>query len=131
VNTDAQTATEQIIWVEGDATLVNTTRIGCGVGPADGLNPGEPCPADEIKPSILIIDGNATFDGPDILGLVYVTGNATITNSTDIQGAVIVGGALNNVTSASLDLVYNSDVLKSTRLGGNMIPVSGSWKDFN
>jgi hypothetical protein len=126
-NTEAQYATEEVIWIDGDVRLENVTTIGCGVT----LTTGDPCPPEELKPSILIIDGNAEFRGPDIFGLVYVTGNITVTSSTDIQGAVVVGGSLNNSTSGSLDLLFNSDVLNDARRNGGMLPLAGTWKDFN
>jgi hypothetical protein len=60
-----------------------------------------------------------------------VTGNVSITSSTDIQGAVVVGGSLSNTTSGSLDLLFNSDVLNDARRNGGMLPLAGTWKDFN
>jgi hypothetical protein len=73
-----------------------------------------------------------TFKGAPVFGLVYSTGNITFDSSTDIHGAVIAGGSLgSNKSNASLTLVYNSDVLQSTRGNGNLLPVAGSWKDFN
>ena len=126
-NTDAKYAKEEIIWVDGDVVLDNVTTIGCGVN----VTPGNPCPAGELKPSILIVDGDATFKGITIFGLVYVAGNVNISSSTDIQGAVVVGGFLDNSTSGSLDLLFNSDVLKNARSNGGMLPIAGTWKDFN
>ena len=126
-NNDAKYATEEIIWIDGDVVLDNVTTIGC----AENVTPGNPCPPEKLKPSILIVDGDATFKGITIFGLVYVTGNVDITSSTDIQGAVIVGGSLDNSTSGSLDLLYNSDVLRNARTNGGMLPLAGSWKDFN
>jgi hypothetical protein len=126
-NADAKYATEEIIWVDGDVVLDNVTTIGC----SENVTPGNPCPPEKLKPSILIINGDATFKGITIFGLVYVTGNVNISSSTDIQGAVVVGGTLDNTTSGSLDLLYNSDVLKNARSNGGMLPIAGSWKDFN
>ena len=126
-NTDAKYATEEIIWIDGDVVLDNVTTIGC----SENVTPGNPCPPEKLKPSILIIDGDATFKGITIFGLVYVAGNVNISSSTDIQGAVVVGGFLDNSTSGSLDLLYNSDVLRNARSNGGMLPIAGSWKDFN
>ena len=125
-NADVQYATEEIIWIEGDVDLANTTTIGCGTSPSSG----GVCPAGQLKPSVLIINGDATFSGPTIFGLVYVTGNISVTSSTDVQGAMIVTGTLTNTTSGSLDIVYNSAVLQSVRRSGNMLPAAGTWKDF-
>jgi len=131
-NSDTQYATEQIIWIDGDVNLENTTTIGCSVN----VTAGSPCPDSPLRTSILIIDGNATISGATIFGMVYVTGNAYIADSTDIHGALVVGNNLivqetsTTGTSGSLDLVYNSDVLRSARRSGNMLPIAGSWKDF-
>jgi len=123
---------EEVIWIDGDNSITeleNKLLIGCGRTVFDG---GASCEDDDIKPSVLIIDGDAKFDGAEIFGLVYVTGNVEVTSSTDIEGAVIVGGELKtNKTGGSFDLIYNSDVLRAARSNGSMLPVAGSWKDFN
>ena len=131
-NSDAQYATEEIIWIDGDVNLENTTTIGWSVN----VTAGSPCPDSPLRTSILIIDGNATMSGTTLFGMVYVTGNAIIADSTDIHGALVVGNNLivqetsTTGTAGSLDLVYNSDVLRSARRSGSMLPVAGSWKDF-
>jgi hypothetical protein len=127
VNSDAKNAAGEVVWVEGDTVLENTTVIGCAGNPSSGCSPGD----DDLKPSILIINGNVSFKGAPVFGLVYATGNITFDSSTDIQGAVIAGGSLTNKAGASLSLIYNSDVLQATRGNGNLLPVAGSWKDFN
>jgi hypothetical protein len=118
----------QIIWIRGNASLANKLIIGCDRDVYDG---GASCDDADINPSIFIVDGDVEFGGVEIYGLVYVTGNVAMTSSTDIQGALIVGGSVYpNTNSGSLDLVYNSPVLERARENGNLLPVAGTWKDF-
>ena len=124
---DVQTATEEIIWVDGDVTFTNNTTIGC----ESSVSGSNVCDAAETKPSIVIIDGNATFSGtPKIYGIVFVFGNIEISGSTQVTGALVAGGSLLNKTSGSLEMIYNTDVLAAARWNGPLRPVSGTWKDF-
>ncbi|WOH39165.1 PilX N-terminal domain-containing pilus assembly protein [Thalassotalea fonticola] len=107
----ANGAEGEVIWVDGDVV-----SNGGVIGSMD-------------EPSILIVDGNATFKGtPEFYGLVFVTGNLDVTGNTSFFGAVIVNGAASE--SGSLDIWYNSGLLEDLSETGPAVVTAGSWIDF-
>ena len=69
-NTDADLAQYEVIWVEGDTTIQGST-IGC----TTSVSGGGTCPVANRRPSIVIINGDASFTGtPHIYGILFVTG---------------------------------------------------------
>lgn len=117
----------EVIWVEGDTFLSNKTTVGCEIE----LGGAATCPAADVNPSILIVNGNLTTDGtPNFYGLVYVVGNMNMSSNTTVTGAIIVGGDTANNAGGSLDVWYNSDVLNQLRDNGPLAGTPGSWQDW-
>jgi len=126
-NTDVQLATNEIIWVEGDTAFSNNTTVGCKTV----VTGGNICANANTKPSIMIINGNATFSGTvQFYGIVYVTGSITITGSTTVHGALVGASTVSNATGGSLDIWYNSDLLERVKRNGPLGSSAGSWRDF-
>jgi hypothetical protein len=126
-NTDVQLATNEIIWVEGDTTFSNNTTVGCKVV----VTGNNVCATANTKPSIMIINGNATFGGTtQFYGIVYVTGSITITGNSTVYGALVGASSVTNNTGGSLDIWYNSDVLERVKRNGPLGSSAGSWRDF-
>ncbi len=126
--TDVQTATGEVIWVEGDAAFDSTT-VGCNVAVTGnklcGVDVGE---SDE--PSIMIINGNASFSGtPNFTGVVFILGDASLSANMSVQGAIIIAGET-TTASGSLDVYYNSQVMEDIRDNGPTSGAAGTWKDF-
>lgn len=125
-NTDADLAQYEVIWVDGDTTIQGST-IGCTTSVSGS---GE-CPEANRRPCIVIVDGNATFNGtPHIYGILYVTGNLTMSGNATVYGAVVSAGNASNSTGGSLDIWYNSDILRGTAMAGNSTSSAGTWIDF-
>lgn len=123
---DAHLATQKVVWVEGN-TLVTGMTVGCNTA----LYGSNVCPGYNTKPSILIINGNASFSGNShIYGLLFVSGDVHAGGNTTIHGAMVIGGNLTSSAGSSLDVWYNSDVLEDTTKAGHMTGASGTWKDF-
>jgi len=119
-------ATNEVIWVEGNANIDGGT-VGCSTA-VTGANE---CPAANLKPSIVIINGDVTFSGsPHFYGLLYITGNVSVGGGLDVTGAMVVQGENLN-TSGSLDVKYDSGVLSSASKKGKPGGGGGSWRDFD
>ena len=117
----------EVIWVEGDAVLTNTTTVGCEVAVAGVGN----CPIGNLDPSVLIINGNLETQGtPTFYGVVYVVGNMTLGGNNTVHGAMVVGGQTVSGAGGSLDLWYNTDVLTASRDNGPLAGNPGSWRDW-
>lgn len=124
--TDADLATHEVVWVEGNATLGGVT-VGCSTA----VTGNNSCPAADTKPSILIIDGDLTFQGtPHFYGIVFVTGSVHISGNTTITGALVVAGTATSDTGGSLDVWYNSTTLAGTAKAGASTGSAGTWQDF-
>jgi hypothetical protein len=124
---DVQLASNEVIWVEGDAAFDNNTTVGCGV-PVMGAGV---CASADQKPSIMIINGDATFDGtPHFYGLVFVTGTIAVSGNSTVYGALMSAGGLVNSAGGSLDVIFNSDLLQALRANGPLAAAAGSWRDF-
>ncbi len=125
---DISLQTEKAIWIDGSGgatTTLNGTTVGCTVA----VN-GNTCTLANRKPSILIIDGNATLAGnATFYGVVFVTGNLNITGNTTIVGAIIAAGAVTG-TTGSLDVYYNSNVINNLTKIGELGASAGSWRDI-
>ena len=125
--TDLALATNEVIWVEGDITLQKGITVGCKTV-VTGSNV---CPVGDQKPSIVIINGNATFNSsPHFYGLLYVTGSIDFSANSTFYGAVIAGGDIINQGGGSLDIIYHSGLLGSLTGIGPLASSSGSWRDF-
>ena len=125
--TDLALATNEVIWVEGDLTLQKGITVGCKTV-VTGSNV---CPVGDQKPSIVIINGNATFNSsPHFYGLLYVTGSIDFSANSTFYGAVIAGGDIVNQGGGSLDIIYHSGLLGSLVGIGPLASSSGSWRDF-
>jgi Tfp pilus assembly protein PilX len=125
---DVQLAANEVIWVEGDVTFDNNTTVGCTVV----VTGSGVCAAANTKPSILIVNGDATFNGtPHVYGLVFVIGNMNVSGSTTIYGALMSAGELTNSTSGNLEIVYDSGILRQLRAIGPLASAAGSWRDFD
>ena len=117
----------EVIWVEGNASLINTTTVGCGVS----VNGAATCPNANLDPSVLIINGDLTTQGtPKFYGIVYIVGNMTLSGNTTITGAAVIGGNTTNTTGGSVDVWYSSDLLNMTRDNGPLGGSPGSWHDW-
>lgn len=127
VNADVQLATHEVIWVEGDASFTNNTSVGCVVK----VTGNKTCTTAETEPSILIVNGNASFDGtPNFTGLVFVMGNASVTGNMTVMGSIAIAGDLSSNTGGSMDIWYNSEVLAKLENAGVRVGMAGTWKDF-
>lgn len=123
---DADLAANQVIWVEGDASLGSVT-VGC----TTSVTGNSVCPVANQEPSIVIVNGDLTFNGtPHFYGIVFVTGNVEISGNTTIHGAIVVAGTATSSTGGSLDVWYNSDVLDRTANAGATTGSAGTWQDF-
>ena len=122
---DIHLANKEVIWVEGNVTISGLT-VGC----AQAMTGNNICPAADMEPSILIINGDLTLQGgPQFYGIVYVAGNVTIVGNSTMVGAVVTQGAATN-TTGSLDVWYNSDLLAQLSDVGPPAGGGGSWRDF-
>lgn len=122
---DIDLATNEVIWVDGNAAL-NGGTMGCT---ATVVGAGT-CALADREPSILVVDGDFALSGtPHFYGLVYVTGNLTSSGNTTFHGALVTAGTV-NATGGSLDVWFNTDVINSLRVLGPLGNPSGSWKDF-
>lgn len=124
VAADIQTATHEVVWIEGDVPIQSLT-VGCE-RPLTGT---AGCPADEIKPSIVIINGDVSFSGsPTFHGLVFVMGDVNLSGNTRIYGGMAMSGTVSG--TGSLDIHYSSEILDGTRFAGGATGSAGSWRDF-
>ncbi len=120
-------ATGEVIWVEGDTVLENTTTVGCAVPVVGAGN----CDETDLDPSVLIINGNLQTNGtPTFYGIVYVVGSIFLGGNNTVHGAMIVGGQIQSTTGGSLDIWYNSGVLGASRDNGPLAGSPGSWRDW-
>ncbi|MGP1666642.1 MAG: hypothetical protein ACTS5I_12165, partial [Rhodanobacter sp.] len=124
-NSDAELATHEVIWVEGDTTVQGNT-IGC----TTSVGGNNVCPTNHQKPTIIIIDGNATLTGtPHVYGMLFVTGTMSVSGSATVHGAAVA--AVTSVNAGgSLDVRFNSSILAGSAVAGNSTGSAGSWKDF-
>jgi len=123
---DSHLTTGEVIWVEGDANLSGVT-VGCEVA-VTGSNV---CPESQTIPTIVIVNGNLTVTGTSkFYGILYTTGTLTLSGATTVTGAAISATDIQSNVGGSLDVWYNSDVLKALGTSGNISPSSGSWTDL-
>lgn len=126
-NPGVQLATGEIVWVEGNATFLNNTTIGC----ERVLVGGAFCPAADTDPSIVIINGDLIAQGtPNITGLLFVIGSIDLSGNMQVNGAAIVSGDFLSSGSGSFEVWYNSSVLNMTRDNGPLVGAPGSWQDW-
>lgn len=123
---DSHLATHEVVWIDGNANLSNIT-VGC----TTAVTGSGVCPAANTKPSIVIVDGDATFGGtPHFYGLLFVRGNVTGSGSVTVHGAMVIGGTSNSSTGGSLDIWYSSSVLEGVARAGATTGSAGTWRDF-
>lgn len=119
-------ATNEVIWVTGNTTL-NGSTVGC----SQSVTGNAVCPSANIKPSILIIDGDLELQGtPQFYGIVYVTGSLTARGNAAIYGSIVVAGNTNTNNGGSLDIWFHSTALSGTAKAGASTGSAGTWKDF-
>lgn len=114
----------QVVWIEGDATLPG--GASGVIGATKSLGP----PAVPAAPVIIIVNGNlnlASFNG-EINGLLYVHGNVTGTGSPTIYGAMVVAG--NATANGNIKIIYDPLGLKAAEKIGKAARVPGTWADF-
>jgi len=105
-----------IVYVDGDASLVGG---GNTIGSSDSS-------------AIIIVDGDFTFNGGTIYGMVYVTGTLTMAGGATVVGSLIAEDGV-DMGSGTSSLVYapNSHGDPEKRpLRGTTGIVSGSWRDW-
>lgn len=125
-NSDVDLATNEVIWIEGNHTF-NSVTVGC----TTSVSGSNTCPANNTKPSIIIVNGNASFSGtPQFYGLLFVTGTLSMSGNTTVHGAVVAGGNATSGAGGSLDIWFNSGVLGATSRAGASAGSAGTWKDF-
>lgn len=123
---DVDLATHEVIWIEGNTTFSNIT-VGC----TTRVSGNNVCPAANIKPSIVIVNGNASFSGtPNFHGMLFVRGGVSMSGNTTIYGGMVVGGDMSSSAGGSLDIWYSSTVLSGTRFAGPSTGSAGTWRDF-
>lgn len=126
VTTAAHLATHEVIWVEGNTNFSSVT-VGCKTA----ITGSAVCSAANTKPSIMIVNGDATFSGsPHFYGILFVTGSINVSGNSTVHGAMVVGGSVGSSTGGSMDIWYSSSVLDGTALAGNSTGNAGTWKDF-
>lgn len=126
LGTDVHLATHEVVWIEGN-TNFNSVTVGCTVH-VPGNNQ---CTAANTKPSIVIVNGDASFQGtPKIYGILYITGNVSLTGNTTVYGAMVVGGDMASSAGGNFDIWYSSAVLAGTRFAGATTGSAGTWRDF-
>jgi predicted acyltransferase (DUF342 family) len=115
-----------VVWVTGNTTIQGST-VGCSTS----VSGNNVCPTANQKPSIVIINGDASFSGtPHIYGILYVTGTLTMSGNATVHGAVVAAGSATSSTGGSLDIWYNSSILAGTSKAGNTTGSAGTWVDF-
>jgi len=125
-STDVHLATHEVIWIDGNIAFSNIT-VGCSTG----VTGNNVCPGANTRPSIVIVNGDASFSGtPHFYGLLFVRGNVSMTGSTTVYGALVVGGEITSSAGGSLDIWYSSAVLSNTRFAGPSAGSAGTWRDF-
>ncbi len=123
---DADLATHEVIWVEGDTTF-NGVTVGC----TTAVNGNSRCTTTNTKPSIIVVNGDATFRGnSQFYGIVYITGKVSIVGNTTVYGAMVVAGDSESTMGGSLDVWFSSSVLAGTAAAGASTGSAGSWRDF-
>jgi len=125
-NTDIQLATHEVIWIEGNHTFSGVT-VGC----TTAVTGNNVCPLANQKPSITIVNGNASFSGgSQFYGILFVTGSVSISGNTTIRGAMVTAGDAESSTGGSFDVWYNSTILGGTSMAGATTGSAGTWRDF-
>jgi len=125
-NTDVDLATHEVVWIEG-----NTSFSGVTVGCTASVTGSNVCPSNNTKPSIVIVNGDASFSGgSQFYGILFVMGNVNISGNTTIRGALVTAGDTESSTGGSFDVWYNSSILGGTSLAGASSGSAGTWKDF-
>jgi len=106
-----------LIWVDGNTSMSTTGSV---VGSS-------------TAPAVLIVNGDFTFSGGTIYGVLYVTGKLTITGNPIIHGSVISENGPND-GEGTLKLIYQpwgGDGTGSPPfIEGTGAIIAGSWKDW-
>jgi hypothetical protein len=122
--------TSEVIWVDADPSGpvdFGTITVGC----TEKQTGSGRCPANQTRPSIIIIDDDVDFSGtPHIYGLLFVRGSADMGSNTSVYGAAVIEGDTAK-TGGSLNVWYNGSLLEQTSLSGASAGGAGSWKDWD
>jgi len=125
-NALAHLATHEVIWIEGNHTFSGLT-VGCRIA----VSGNNVCSNANTKPSIVIVNGNASFIGvPHFYGLLFVMGDVNASGNTTIHGAFVIGGTATSSAGGSLDVWYNGGILGGLVNAGASTGSAGTWKDF-
>jgi len=127
-------AQNEIIWVDATSStpMLNGNNVsGCQTSStANDAYGNATCLSTERTPSILIVDGDLKLVGNfDFYGILFVTGNIFGAGTARVEGSVVVGGQSN--TTGTLDVWFNSDMVKGAGTGNNWGGSDGGWRDFN
>ncbi|WP_068545777.1 PilX N-terminal domain-containing pilus assembly protein [Thalassotalea crassostreae] len=121
----ANMAQSEVVWIEGDVNQ-NGASVGCAVR----MTGNKACAEADERPSIVIINGDATFKGtPHFYGVLFVMGGLNGSGNMTMHGALITAGGA-NTGGGSLDAYYNSRLLENLQNIGPRAVSAGSWKDF-
>ncbi len=124
-------AASEIFWIDGPANLGGVT-VGCESSVSGTNISSADCPTGELKPSIIIVNGDLEFSGNAVFyGLIFVTGSINVSGSPNIIGAIISAGNITNSAGGGVVVRYNSTVLKQTRDTKDRASSAGSWRDFS
>jgi len=105
-----------VVYVDGDASLTGAT-VSLG---------------STLKPVIMIVDGDFSFSGGSITGLIYVTGEVSMAGGATVIGSMVTEGGV-DMGAGTSTLVYarnNADGPTGPPLTGTTGIVSGSWRDW-
>lgn len=124
IGEDVDLATHEVVWVEGD-THFGSVTVGC----EQSITGNNTCPAGDIKPSIVVVNGDVSFSGtPKFHGLLFILGEVSLSGNTEIYGAMAASGNMDG--TGSLDIHYSSEILRGTRFAGASSGSAGTWRDF-
>ncbi len=107
-----------LVWVEGDGSLSGNDVIGSPTSPV-----------------ILIINGDLSFTGGTIYGVVYVTGATKITGNPVVKGSIVAENSAPSTGAGALTLVYkpwggDGTASPPPFMAGTGAVIAGSWKDW-
>jgi hypothetical protein len=129
----ANHAENQVIWVDAtaaEASIAGGGVVGCEDSTTTNNAYGEnTCPDAKRTPSIMIVDGDLRLTGNfDHYGILFVTGEIFAAGSARIEGALVIGGGSGN--TGSMDVWFNSEMVKGAGEGNNWGGSDGGWRDF-
>lgn len=114
----SETYTENLYWVDGDTSMTGNLEYGS-----------------PDSPVILVVDGDFTLGGGSIVwGMVYVTGELTITGTPTVYGSVVSENGPNK-GAGTLNVVYvplgDENGFPKPPFPNSGVAIPGSWNDWN